>query len=154
MKVILLADVSGTGKKDQICNVSDGYARNYLIPRKLAVEADAKAIADIKNKEAARQHKLELEKAAAQELAKKLSEVTVKLKHDSGADGKFYGSVTTKDITDALKREYNIEIDRRKIDFDGQIKAYGVYTFDVKLFPEVVGKLNVVVTGGDIAGKK
>ena len=145
MKVMLLQDVKGKGKKDQIINVSDGYARNFLLPRKLAVEADAKALADAQNKEQARLYKIEQEKAAARETAQKLEAVVVKIKATAGADGKLYGGVTTADIAEELKKQFGIEIDKRKIVSDGAIKAHGTYALDVKLYPEITGKINVVI---------
>ena len=145
MKVLLLADVKGKGKKDQIINVSDGYARNFLFPKKLAVEADAKAMADAKNKEDARLYRIEQDKAAAREMAEKLSAVTVKIKASAGADGRLYGSITTSDIVAELKAQHGLEVDRRKIVTDGAIKAFGSYTLDVKLYPEIQGKINLVV---------
>ena len=145
MKVMLLKDVKGQGKKDEIVNVSDGYARNFLFPRKLAIEADAKALADAKNKEDAENFKIEQDKKHAREIAEKLQGVTVKIKATAGADGRLYGSITTADIADALKEQHSIEIDKRKIVSDGAIKAHGSYTLDVKLYPEIVGKVNVVV---------
>ena len=150
MKVVLLQDVKGQGKKDEIVEVSDGYARNFLFPKKLAAVADAKVLNDIKNKEAAKQHRIELEKQAARETAEKLSSVMVKIKVKEGAagDGKFYGSVTTKDIAEALAAQHGIEVDKRKIVLDDAIKAYGTYTVDVKLYPEISGKVNVLVTAG------
>ena len=147
MKVMLLQDVKGKGKKDQIINVSDGYARNFLFPKKLAVEADAKALADAQNKEAARLYKIETEKAAAKELAKALEAIVVKIKATAGADGKLYGGVTTADIAEELKKQHGIEIDKRKIVSEGAIKAHGTYVMDVKLYPEITGKINVVVCG-------
>ena len=145
MKVMLLKDVKGQGKKDEIVNVSDGYARNFLFPRKLAIEADAKALADAKNKEDAKNFKIEQDKKHAREIAEKLQGVTVKIKATAGADGRLYGSITTADIADALKEQHPIESDKRKIVSDGAIKAHGSYTLDVKLYPEIVGKVNVVV---------
>jgi len=145
MKVLLLADVKGKGKKDQIVNVSDGYARNFLFPKKLAVEADAKALADAKSKEEAKEYKIEQDKAAARELAKKLEGTVVKIKATAGADGRLYGSITTADIAQALQDQSGIQIDKRKIVTDGAIKAYGSYTLTVKLYPEIQGKLNLVV---------
>lgn len=146
MKVVLLQDVKGQGKKDEIINVSDGYARNFLFPKKLAVEADAKILNDIKNKEAARLRKIELEKQAARETAAKFQSIIVKIKvQQAAADGKFKGSVTTKDIAEALKEQYDIEVDKRKLVLNDPIKAYGNYTLDVKLYPEIAGKLNVLV---------
>ncbi len=145
MKVLLLADVKGKGKKDQIVNVSDGYARNFLFPKKLAVEADAKALADAKSKEEAKEYKIEQDKAAARELAAKLEGTVVKIKATAGADGRLYGSITTADIAQALQEQSGIQIDKRKIVADGAIKAYGSYTLTVKLYPEIQGKLNLVV---------
>lgn len=147
MKVVLLQDVKGQGKKDDVINVSDGYARNFLFPKKLAVEADAKVMNDIKNKESAKQHKIELEKQAARDTAAKLQSVVVKIKVQAGtaADGRIYGSVTSKDIAEALASQHGIEIDKRKIVLDDPIKNYGTYTLDVKLYPEISGKINVVV---------
>ena len=145
MKVLLLADVKGKGKKDQIVNVSDGYARNFLFPKKLAVEADAKALADAKNKEEAKEYKIAQDQAAARELAGKLEGVVVKIKATAGADGRLYGSITTADIATALQEQAGIQLDKRKIVAGGAIKAYGSYTLTVKLYPEIQGKLNLVV---------
>jgi len=145
MKVILLADVKNQGKKGDIINVSDGYARNYLFPRKLAAELDAKFIAQQKSQEEAKARRIELEKQAAKELAEKLQAVTVKIHITAGSDGKLYGAVTSKDIAEALAAQHGIEIDRRKLQLDGGIKAYGAYTVDVKLYPEITGEINVVV---------
>ena len=145
MKVVLLQDVKGQGKKDDLINVSDGYARNFLIPRKLAVEADNRILNDIKNKEAARLRKIELEKKAAAEMAEKLQSLIVKIRIQQGADGKFYGAVTNKDISDCLLEQHGIEIDKRKISLDSPIKSYGAYEAEVKLYPEITGKINILV---------
>ena len=147
MKVVLLQDVKGQGKKDDLITVSDGYARNFLFPKKLAVEADSKVLNDIRNKEAAKTRRIELEKQAARETAQKFESLLVKVKIQAGADGKLYGSVTNKDIADALAAQYAIEVDKRKIVLESPIKAYGTYTVDVKLYPEISGKLNVLVHG-------
>ncbi len=148
MKVVLLQDVKGQGKKDDLINVSDGYARNFLFPKKLAVEADAKILNDIKNKEAAKQRRIELEKQAARDTAEKLGGILVKIKTKEGADGKFYGSVTTKDISEALAEQFGIDVDKRKIVLGENIKSFGTYTVDIKLYPEISGKLNVLVYAG------
>ena len=145
MKVLLLQDVKGQGKKDQIIDVSDGYARNFLFPKKLAVVADNKALNEVKNKEASKQYKIETEKAAAREIAAKLAEVTVKFAVNAGADGRLYGSITSKDIAEALAKQHKITIDKRKIVMPDPIKAYGTYNFDVRLYPEIVGKVKVTV---------
>jgi len=146
MKVVLLQDVKGQGKKDDLVNVSDGYARNFLFPKKLAAEADAKVLNEIKIKEQSKKHKLEVEKAEAKAVAEKLGSVVIKIKISAGGDGKFYGSITSKDIAEILKAEHGIEVDKRKIQLDSSIKAYGTYQLDVKIYPEVTGKLNVIVS--------
>ena len=147
MKVILLQDVKSQGKKGDLINVSDGYARNYLFPKKLATEADAKALNDIKLREEARLHKLAEDKKAALELASRLEGLLVRINIASGEDGRLYGSVTAKDISEQLAAQFGIDIDKRKIVLNDPIKAYGQYSLDVKLFPEISGKLNVLVTG-------
>ena len=145
MKVLLLADVKGQGKKGDIVNVSDGYARNFLIPRKLAAEATAQILNEVKSKEEARLYRIEEEKKAARENAKKLEACVVKLYASAGADGRIYGSVTAKEIAEALEAQHGIIIDKRKISLDGAIKAFGTYSLDVKLYSEISGKINVVV---------
>ena len=147
MKVILTQDVKGQGKKDQVINVSDGYARNFLLPKKLAVPADSTALNDVKNKEAAKQHKIDVERKEAQDIAEKLKSITVKFEYAAGPDKKLYGSVTSKDIAEALKRDHGIEIDKRKITLTENIKSFGSFTADVKLYTDVSGKINVLVTG-------
>lgn len=145
MKVILTQDVKGQGKKGQVINVSDGYARNFLFPKGLATEASASTMNDLKNKEASKQYKLATEKAAAEELAKKLADITVEIKVASGTDGRLYGSVTSKEIAEKLQEAYGISIDKRKIVLERPIKEYGTSQLEVKLYPEVVGKLKVTV---------
>ena len=146
MDVILLQDVKSQGKKGDLIHVSEGYARNYLFPRKLAIEADANAMNELKNREASRLYKIEKEKAAAVDIAKKLETVTVKIIQSGGTEGRLYGSVTSKELAEQLKIQHQIEIDRRKIVMNEPIRSYGTYRFDVKLFPEISGKLTVVVT--------
>ena len=146
MKVLLLADVKGQGKKDQIVEVSDGYARNFLFPKKLAVAADAKVMSETRSKEEAKQFRLKEEKAAAIALAEKISTLTVKITASSGADGRLYGSVTTKDIAEALKAQHKIDLDKRKLVLAENIKAYGTYNVEAKVYPEVSAKLKVTVT--------
>ena len=146
MKVILTADVKGQGKKGQLVDVSDGYARNFLLPKKLAVEATAANMSELKNAETKKRIQEEKELAAAKEAAAKLEGCLVKIQRTSGADDKLYGSVSTKDIAEALAQQYGIEIDRRKIVLDDTVKAYGSYTVAVKLHPSVSGKINFIVT--------
>ena len=145
MKVVLLADVKGQGKKDEIVNVSDGYARNFLFPRKLAIEADAKVLNEIKGREASLKHKIEVETAEAKALAARLDSILVKIPASSGADGRLYGSITAKDISEALAKEYGITVDKRKIQLPEAIRAYGKYDLDVKLYTDIVGKVHVLV---------
>lgn len=146
MKVILTQDVKGQGKKDQIVEVSDGYARNFLLPKKLAIPADAKALNEAKNKEASKNHKIAVETAEAKDIAGKLEGVTVKIVSKSGADGKLYGAVTTKDVADALEQQHKIVIDKKKISIATPIKSYGKYELDVKLYTDIAGKINLLVS--------
>ena len=125
MKVILLCDVKGQGKKDQIINVSDGYARNFLFPQKKAIPADAKAENELRGKESARQYKIEEDKKAAQALAASINGKEVKIQMGHGQDGRLYGSVTAKDIAEGLAKLVGADIDKRKITLKEAIKAYG-----------------------------
>lgn len=145
MKVILLADVKGQGKKNDVIEVSDGYAKNFLIPRKLAKAADAQSLNDVKVKEAARLYRIETEKKEAKELAERLKSIVVKIPASSGADGRLYGSVTSKDIAERLEADTGIAIDKRKIVISDPIKAFGKYSVEVKLYTEITGTINVLV---------
>ncbi len=146
MKVILTQDVKGQGKKDQLIEVSDGYARNFLLPRKLAKPADNQAVTELKNKQAAAQHKIDTERAAAKEIAEKLNTVQAVFRVGAGADGRLYGSVTTKDVAEVLARDHGITVDKRKITMTEPIKAYGKYELDVRLYTDVMGKIRLIVT--------
>ena len=145
MKVIFLTDVKGQGKKNQVVEVSDGYAKNFLIPRKLAKPADAQSLNDVKVKAEALEYRIATEKKEAQELAAKLKEIVVVINAPGGSDSRLYGSITSKDISDALKSAHGIDIDKRKISLADPIKAYGTYQADVKLYTEVSGKITVRV---------
>lgn len=145
MKVILLQDIKGTGKKDEIINVSDGYARNFLLPRKLAREADAAAINDVRNKERAAEHRINEEKKAARALADKISGATVKLTAKAGSTGKLFGSITNKEIAEALNSSYGTDIDKRKIVLDSDIKTFGTFECEVKLYTGISAKFYVLV---------
>lgn len=145
MKVVLLQDVKAQGKKNDIVVVSEGYARNFLFPKKLAIVADAKAINDIKNKKSSEAHKIEVEREKSKEIAERLNETTVKIVAEAGKDGKFYGAVTSKDIAEALKSQFGVEVDKRKIALDAPIKAFGSYKVDIKLYQEITGKVTVSV---------
>ena len=147
MKVILLCDVKGQGKKDQIIEVSDGYARNFLFPQKKAIIADAKATTELKNKENSKQFKISEERKAALELAEKIKNANVEIKMEHGQDNRLYGSVTAKDIADQLKKALGgVDIDKRKITLKDPIKAYGTYTVEIKLYTDVVASFNVKVS--------
>lgn len=146
MKVILTQDVKAQGKKGDLIDVSEGYARNFLFPKKLAEPADAKAMNERKNRESAQKFKIETETAEAKAIAEKLSSTTVTIFLSSGTDGKPYGSVTSKEIAETLEKEKGISIDKRKIVLEKAIRAFGNYTVDVKLYSGVVGKINLIVT--------
>lgn len=144
MKVILQADVKGHGKKGQLVNVSDGYARNFLLPKNLAVEANNANLNVMKTKDAAQKHKIELEIAAAKELAGKLEGKTVKISAKGGAQGKLYGAVTTKEISDAVKKQLSLEVDKKKIVCD-DIKSFSTVEANAKIYPEITAKFFVTV---------
>ena len=146
MKVILCADVKGQGKKDQVIEVSDGYARNFLFPKKLAIPADAKGLNEAKNKEDSKQHKIDVELQNAKDIAQKLKSIKVVFEYAAGPDKKLYGSVTAKDIAEALQKKHNITVDKRKITLAVPIKSFGTFAADVKLFNDVTGKIIVEVT--------
>lgn len=135
MKVILTQDVKGSGKKGELVKVSDGYARNFLLPKGLAIEASAQALGEMKARQASVEHKAAVEKQAAQEMAGKIGGKTVKIAAKAGANGKLFGSVTSKEISEELSRQFGAQIDKRKIVMDSDIKAFGSYTVQVKLHP-------------------
>ena len=145
MKVILLCDVKGQGKKDQIVEVSDGYARNFLFPQKKAVPADAKSTNELKNKEEAKQFKINEERKAAQALADKINGVEIEIVMGHGADGRLYGSVTAKDIAEQLAKRVSADIDKRKIIMKDTIKAYGKHDVQLKILGDIIAKFVVYV---------
>ncbi len=145
MKVILLCDVKGQGKKDQIVEVSDGYARNFLFPQKKAVPADAKATSELKSKEEAKQYKINEDRKAASALADKIKDTEIDIVMDHGADGRLYGSVTAKDIAAELSKKLSVEIDKRKIQIKDPIKAYGKYSVEIKILADISAKFVVNV---------
>ncbi len=149
MKVILQADVKGKGKKGDMVNVSDGYARNFLFPKGLALEASSKNIQIMKTKKAAADHKKAQDLAVAKELANKVSKCTVTLKAKAGENGKLFGSITSKDIAETLEEQHKIKIDKRKINLDEAIKTLGTTEIEVKIYPEVSAKLKVVVQNSE-----
>lgn len=145
MKVILLADVKGHGKKGELCSVSDGYARNFLFPRKLATEANAAAMNELKNREAAAAHHIAEDKAAAEAAKSKLDGKTVTIHAKAGASGKLFGAVTTKEVCEAISSALGVEIDRRKVSV-GDIKAHGDYTAEIKLYAGISAAVKIQVT--------
>ncbi|HQD72848.1 MAG TPA: 50S ribosomal protein L9 [Clostridiales bacterium] len=144
MQVILTQDIKNLGKKGEMVNVSDGYARNYLFPRKLATEVNAQALTELKNREAAKQHKIDTEIANARANAEKLEGKTVKITAKAGQSGKLFGSITSKEIAEAIKEQIGIEIDRRKISV-AEIKAYGTYPCEIKLYTGISATMYVAV---------
>ena len=146
MKVVLLQDVKSLGKKGELVNAATGYARNFLLAKGLAVEADAKAMNELKNKKAAEDfHKAE-ELKAAEELAAELSDKTIKIKAKAGSAGRLFGSVTTKEIAAAINDEFGCDIDKKKVSIDADIKTFGTYNVLVKLPQGVSTKLYVAVS--------
>ena len=145
MKVILLQDVKSIGKKGELKEVSDGYARNFLLPRKLAKEANAQAMNEFKNAEAAKEYKVKVETEKAKENAKALSDKTVKISAKAGQNGKLFGSVTAKELAEEIGRQYGVEVDKRKIVLENDIKAFGTYSFDLKFYNGITATMSVVV---------
>lgn len=145
MLVILNKDVKGTGKAGEIIKVSDGYARNMLIPRGLATEATQGNIRQMEKRKAIEAEKKAEEKAAAKEQAEKIKSLSVKIKTKAGEGGKIFGSITSKDIAEALKNQHNMDIDKKKIQLSSPIKQTGETTVDIKLYFEVNAELKVVV---------
>lgn len=144
MRVILTEDVKGQGKKGQVVSVSDGYARNYLFARKLAVEATPAALNEVAAREAAAAHRAQKEREEAEAAAGAINGKTVVLHAKAGAAGKLFGSVTTKEVADAVAADLGVAVDRRKITM-ADIKAFGSYTAEVKLFPGVTASVTVEV---------
>ena len=148
MKVILTQDVKGKGKKGQMIEVSDGYARNFMLPRKIAVEATADAVNTMRMNDKATQERIAREKAEAMETAKKLRELTVTVTAKGGGNGRLFGSVTNQEIADALKAKAGIVLDKRKIVISDAIKNVGTYTVTCKLGYEITAPLTVKIEEG------
>mgnify|MGYP004527259309 FL=1 len=148
MKVILLQDVKGKGKKGQMLEVSDGYARNYMLPRKMAIEATADAVNTMRMNDKATQERIAREKAEAMETAKKLREMTVTVTAKGGGSGRLFGSITNQEIADALKAKTGIALDKRKIVIADAIKNVGTYTVTCKLGYEITAPLTVKIEEG------
>ena len=145
MKVVLLQDVKSIGKKGELCNVSDGYARNFLLPRKLAKEANAQAMNELKNAEAAKEYKIKTETEQAKKNAEAIKGKTVKIYAKAGQGGKIFGSVTAREIAQEIGRQLHVEVDKKKIVLEGDIKAFGTYNFDVKFYKGISATMSVAV---------
>ena len=145
MKVILLCDVKGQGKKDQIVDVSDGYARNFLFPQKKAIPADAKATSELRSREESRQFKISEDRKAASALAEKIKNVEIEIVMGHGHDGRLYGSVTAKDIATELAKRLGVDIDKRKLQLKEAIKAYGKYSVEIKILQDITATFIVHV---------
>jgi len=149
MKVILQQDVKGKGKRGELVNVSDGYARNFLLPKKLAVPATPENLTVMKREEKARQQKTDADKAKANEISDKLGDVLVKITAKGGEDkSRIFGSITSKEISEELQKQHGIEVEKNKIIQDEPIKSFGSYEIKCKLGFEIIGIINVLVIEG------
>lgn len=146
MEVILNEDIRALGKKGQKVNVSDGYAKNFLFPKKLATEANASSINEMKSKKEAADFKTAQAKAAAEELKQQIEGKTVELHIKSGANGKLFGAVTGKEISVAFKEKYGYDIDKKKISIQDNIKNFGTYPVVIKLFSEITANISVIIS--------
>ncbi len=146
MKVILTQDVKAQGKKGDLINVSDGYANNFLLKKGLAKPATKQAINELEGKKGAEQYRRNQEELKAKNIADRMKEITVKLTAKAGKEGKLFGSITSKDVASALKEQYNIEVDKRKIDLPDGIKSCGTRGVNVTLYQGVTGTFKVQVT--------
>ena len=146
MKVVLKTDLKNIGKKDELVNVSDGYARNYLIPRGLAVVADASAMSAIKSKNEAIEHRKQVELENARQIASIINGNSIKIESKAGSSGKLFGSITSKEIAAALKEQYDVDLDKRKIELESDIKSFGTYSATVKIISGVSADIYIIVT--------
>ena len=145
MKVILKADIKGVGKKDQVVNVSDGYVRNFLFPKNMAVEANNENMSKLKAKQDSNAFKKQQEKEEAQKVAEKLSNVVLKIPVKAGGNGKIFGGVSTKEISELIEKNYKIKVDKKKIELKETIKELGSRTINIKLYEGVIAKLKIDV---------
>ena len=148
MKVIFTQDVKGSGKKGEIKNVSDGYARNFLITKGLAVEATAKNLSDLEGKQASAQHKIDVEKAEANRISEKINDKKVIIKAKAGSSGKLFGAVTSAQIADEIASQYGEKVDKKKISLKSEIKNFGEYEADIRLYTGITAKMTVEVSEG------
>lgn len=145
MKVILLQDIKGTGKKGELHDISDGYARNYLLPRKLVQEATVQAVGEMNAKNEAEERNKKLVIETAEKLKEKLSSITVKIEAKAGEGGRLFGAITAKEIAEVIAKQLNTEIDKKKISLEKDIKALGEYEATVKIYAGISAKVKVVV---------
>ena len=145
MKVILQTDVKGMGKRGEVVNASDGYARNFLLPRNLAIQADNKNLNELSAKKASEAHKKDLEKKQAIDIKGELEKIVLTIKTKAGENGKTFGSITSKEISENIEKEYGYKIDKKKIVIKDQIKTLGTYTVELRLFEGVIAKVKVNV---------
>ena len=143
MKVILTQDIKGVGKKDEVINANDGYARNFLLPRKLAVEANTANMSQLKGRQDSANFKKEQEKEEASAIKEKLSKIMLKINVKAGENGKIFGSITAKEIATELQKQYKIEVDKKKILLKEPIKEIGTFIIDIKLYEGIIGKLKI-----------
>ena len=143
MKVILTQDIKGVGKKDEIINANDGYARNFLFPKKLAVEANSQNMSLLQGRKDSANFKKEQEKESANEIKNKLSKIMLTIKVKAGENGRIFGSITSKEIAMELKNQYKIEIDKKKINLKEPIKELGEFNVEIKLYEGIIGKLRI-----------
>ncbi len=149
MKVILLQDVKALGKKGELVNASDGYARNFLLPKKLAKEANAQAMNEYKNAEDSKNYKIATQKAQAEHDKSVLEGKTFVMTAKAGGNGKLFGSITAKEISASIKKEYHINVDKRKISLSSDIKTHGEFTAEVKLYTGISAKIKILVKDVD-----
>lgn len=147
MKVILKADIKGVGKKDEIINASDGYVRNFLFPKNLAVEANASNISELKAKQNANQFRKNTEREEAEKVKVQLQKIRLDIEVRAGENGKIFGGVSSKDIADVLDKQHHIKVDKKKVDLKEAIKTLGATTVNIKLYEGVIGEVKVNVIG-------
>jgi len=145
MKVILKDNIKGVGKKNEVINASDGYARNFLLPKNLAVEATPENMQKLNSQNQAKQYRKDVEKEQAEAIAKKLESITVEIKVQAGENGKIFGSVSSKEVAENLEKQYKIIIDKKKIEIKEPIKVLGTRTIEARLFEGVTGKIKINV---------
>ncbi len=148
MKVIFLKDVKGSGKKGEVKNVADGYARNMLIPKGFAIEANSKNMAELAGQQSSAQHKIDLEIQAAKNAAEKIRDKKVNIKAKAGSNGKLFGSVTAGNVSDAIHEQLGVKVDKKKITLSSDIKNFGSYNAVIKLYNGISEKIDVEVTEG------